>query len=149
MMRSDKIYRSLRDVFVMLEFGNHGVLRPFQLDNIEYNALQLLEIETGWRMVDLRERLICDKSKVTRIIDHFERRGLARRQPDPEDRRAWKVFLTPDGSKLQEQARSAYQEAIDVLFSSISPEDQAQLLTLLETLRTQLHYQRTKDNIRK
>jgi DNA-binding MarR family transcriptional regulator len=137
-MDNRELYRALREVFVLLEFGNYEALRPYQLDNIEYSALQLLALETGWRMVDLRERLICDKSKVTRIIDHFEDRGLAQRQPDPEDRRAWKVFLTPAGLQLRKQAQTAFQEALDISFSSIAPEDQEQLFSLLEILRTHL-----------
>jgi DNA-binding MarR family transcriptional regulator len=143
-MNSWEIYRSLRDVFVMLEFNNYDTLQPYQLDNLEYNALQLLGTDTGLRMVDLRDRLICDKSKVTRIIDHLESRGLVQRQPVPEDRRAWKVFLTPEGSLLQQQTRIAFEEAVDRHFSSVSPEDQAQLLSLLEALRTNLLTQRNQ-----
>ena len=143
-MKSDEIYQSLRDVFVLLEFGNYETLQPYQLDNLEYSALQLLEIDTGWRMIDLRERLLCDKSKVTRIIDHFEKRGLAQRQPDPNDRRVWQVILTPEGLRLREQVQTAFQEAIESRFSNIGLQEQEQLLTLLESLRTQLLHQRNQ-----
>ena len=139
-MIAEEIYRTLRDAFVLLEFGNYDALQPLQLENIEYRALQILETETGLRMIDLRERLLCDKSKVTRIIDNFENRGLAQRLPDPEDRRAWKVFLTTEGLQLQEQAQIAFTEAINSRFSIFDLSEQEQLLAMLESLRSQLLY---------
>lgn len=137
-MNSTEIYRQLREVFVLLEFGNHQTLQPYQLDNLEYNALQLLDGENGLRMMDLRARLLCDKSKVTRLIDHFESQGWAQRQADADDRRAYRVFLTPDGLQLREQAQSAYEEALESQFSGLDTLEQEQLLSLLEILRNQL-----------
>jgi DNA-binding MarR family transcriptional regulator len=137
-MRSAEIYQKVREVFVLLEFGNYETLKPYQLENIEYNALLLLDIETGQRMLDLRERLLCDKSKVTRMIDHFESRRLAQRQPDPEDRRAYQVFLTQNGLQLRAQAQAAFEGALENRLSGLSTMEQEQLLELLENLRSQL-----------
>jgi DNA-binding MarR family transcriptional regulator len=137
-MKIIEIYHQLREVFVLLEFENLKALQPYQLDNLEYNALQLLDLEKGLRMMDLRERLLCDKSKVTRIIDYFENRGLALRQPDPEDRRAFKVFLTPAGLQLREQAQVVMRNALENQFSELTTIQQEQLLSLLVNLRSQL-----------
>jgi DNA-binding MarR family transcriptional regulator len=135
---SHKIYQTLREVLVLLEFSNHRTLAPFELDNLEYGTLLLLNLETGWRLVDLRERLLCDKSKMTRIIDYLEGRGLVERHPDPDDRRAWQVFLTENGLALLKGAQAAFLESLRGRFAVLDAIEQEQLHTLLETLRANL-----------
>ena len=135
---SHEIYQTLREVFVLLEFGNRRTLAPFELDNLEYGTLRLLDLETGWRLVDLRKRLLCDKSKMTRITDYLEGRGLVERQPDPDDRRAWQVFLTERGLALLKGARAAFLESLRGRFAVLDAIQQEQLNTLLETLRANL-----------
>lgn len=41
-----------------------------------------------------------DGSAVTRLLDRLEKRGLTRRQPNPEDRRSLVIELTAEGKKL-------------------------------------------------
>lgn len=135
---SHKVYQTLREVFVLLEFGNRRTLAPFELDNLEYGTLLLLDLETGWRLVDLRERLLCDKSKMTRIIDCLEERGLVERHPDPDDRRAWQVFLTENGLALLKQAQAAFLESLRGRFAVLDAIEREHLNTLLETLRANL-----------
>lgn len=135
---SHKVYQTLREVFVLLEFGNRRTLAPFELDNLEYGTLLLLDLETGWRLVDLRERLLCDKSKMTRIIDCLEERGLVERHPDPDDRRAWQVFLTENGLALLKQAQAAFLESLRQRFAVLDAIEREHLNTLLETLRANL-----------
>ena len=110
-MNSAEISRQLREVFVLLEFGNHQALQPFQLDNLEYNALNLLDCESGLRMVDLRARLLCDKSKVTRLIDRLERSGFVMRKASRKDRRSIRVHITPAGVKECDKAKPVIKRA--------------------------------------
>jgi DNA-binding MarR family transcriptional regulator len=135
---SYKIYQTLREVFVLLEFGNREALAPFALDNLQYETLLLLDHETGWRLVDLHERLLCDKSKMTRIVDYLEGRGLVERRQDPDDRRAWQVSLTDRGLALRQQAQAAYLKALQQRFGVLGASEQEQLYTLLESLRSNL-----------
>jgi DNA-binding MarR family transcriptional regulator len=135
---SYKIYQTLRETFVLLEFGNRETLAPFALDNLQYETLLLLDHETGWRLVDLRQRLLCDKSKMTRIVDYLEGRGLVKRCQDPDDRRAWQVFLTDSGLALRQQAQAMYLKALRQRFEGLGASEQEQLCTLLETLRSNL-----------
>ncbi len=47
-------------------------------------------------MTVLGERLMLSKSTITRIVDQLEERSWVRRIPDPVDRRAQDVILTPE-----------------------------------------------------
>jgi DNA-binding MarR family transcriptional regulator len=48
-------------------------------------------------------------STVTGILDRLERRGLVERQLDPDDRRSFRVALTPDGASMHGWVREGYE----------------------------------------
>ncbi|MEU7149960.1 MarR family transcriptional regulator [Streptomyces sp. NPDC045470] len=51
----------------------------------------------------LADRLQCDASTATSMIDRLEKRGLVRRVPHPTDRRAKLVQLTDEGCALRDR----------------------------------------------
>ena len=53
--------------------------------------------------VELAEMTFKDKPNVTRMLEVLERKQLIFRQPDENDRRAYKVFLTEVGQQLKAQ----------------------------------------------
>ncbi|MDP9224300.1 MAG: MarR family transcriptional regulator, partial [Actinomycetota bacterium] len=57
-------------------------------------ALALLRLEQPRPMRDLAERLRCDASNITGIVDRLETRGLVKRQVDGADRRVKNLVLT-------------------------------------------------------
>jgi MarR family transcriptional regulator, organic hydroperoxide resistance regulator len=72
-----------------------GVPMPF------VKALHLLDCPLA--MKELGKRMHCDASFVTLVADMLEKRGLARREPHPADRRIKNVVLTEDGLALKEK----------------------------------------------
>jgi DNA-binding MarR family transcriptional regulator len=58
------------------------------------------------RLSELAELRNVDQSVISRQIGELEAQGLVCRRPDPADRRASLVRLTPDGLVLLEQARA-------------------------------------------
>lgn len=71
---------------------------------------------------------------MTGRLDRLERAGLVRRSPDPADRRALQVTLTPAGRQLVEEAAEAGLAVQRRLLDALSPEDQDRLADLLRTL---------------
>ncbi len=57
----------------------------------------LHRLDAAVTMKDLGQRLHCDPSFVTMIADALEQRGLAKREPNPADRRVKNLVLTPKG----------------------------------------------------
>jgi DNA-binding MarR family transcriptional regulator len=58
-------------------------------------------------MSELGKQLHCDRSFVTMIADTLEDRGLARREPNPTDRRLKNLVLTPQGMELKKRLEAA------------------------------------------
>ena len=81
---------------------------------------------------DLAEFLRLDPSQVVALIDDLEQRGLARREPDPRNRRANVVVATDEGRRLHaaasESARAQHAR------SGLGAADHAELTRLLRTV---------------
>ena len=75
---------------------------------------------------------------VTETVDGLERDGLVIRTEDPRDRRARIVALTASGRDALEAAMTVRNKTMDDIFGVLSPAERAQLVTLLNTVRTNL-----------
>jgi len=63
-------------------------------------------LERPMAMKELGKRMHCDPSFVTLLADMLEKRGLARREPHPADRRVKNLVLTEDGSALKQRVEA-------------------------------------------
>lgn len=71
---------------------------------------------------------------MTVLIDQIEARGLVERHPDPHDRRALLVRLTPTGKQLIEEAHQAYLAEERELLRALDATERDQLTKLLRKL---------------
>lgn len=55
-------------------------------------------------MREIGERLFCDASYVTDLVDRLEDRALIERRPSPDDRRVTLIALTPKGERHRKRA---------------------------------------------
>lgn len=94
---------------------------------------QLLCVLMGrpYGMGDLGVTLGLEKSSLTGLVDRAVRRGLVRREPDPDDRRAVRVVLTPEGRDLAEDFYAATCRRVDDLAAGWSTPDRDRLAGLL------------------
>lgn len=73
----------------------------WDLSPSQFNILNLLRGSSeGLTQVELSRELIMHRSNVTGLIDRLEDRGLVQRKANPQDRRAWRIFLTKKGLAL-------------------------------------------------
>lgn len=96
-------------------------------------------LEALWHLgpmpqVRLCEKLLVSGSNLTTVVDNLERRALVRREPNPEDRRAHLVRLTPRGAALIAQAFPAHAGRIRALFDVLTPAERRQLGALARKL---------------
>lgn len=77
----------------------------------------------------LAERLRCDPSNVTFLVDRLEERGLVERSDDPTDRRVKAIRLTSGGLAARERLVGATVDA--PAFAPLSDKQRRQLAGLL------------------
>jgi DNA-binding MarR family transcriptional regulator len=75
-----------------------------------------------------------DPGAMTRMIDRLQQKGLVRRVPHPEDRRAINLELTVAGKALFPQLMAAKERVQARLFRGFSDEDVRRLESLLHRM---------------
>ncbi|MCA1729123.1 MAG: MarR family transcriptional regulator [Actinobacteria bacterium] len=63
------------------------------------NAMEQLELEDGLRLTDLAARAGITAQSMGELVDDLEAKGYLERRPDPDDRRAKRIYLTDRGRK--------------------------------------------------
>lgn len=96
-----------------------------QLTSSQVRVLELLS-QQPLAMSRLAERLKCEPSNVTGIVDRLEARGLVRRGPDPADRRVKLAAVTEAGRSIGDQVRAS-TDFTRARLTALPPEDCASL----------------------
>lgn len=99
-----------------------------------YVVLLGLGDEPVYTQAALAKKIRADKTRIIGVLDELQQRGLIRRDPDPADRRARLVSLTPTGRTTRDQAQREIQEQEDRLLSQLPAADRKVFLRSLRTL---------------
>ncbi|MFI6676273.1 MarR family winged helix-turn-helix transcriptional regulator [Kribbella sp. NPDC050470] len=86
------------------------------------------------RPSELANQLGIVPRSATTVVDDLEAAGLVARRPDPADRRATLVALTPAGTKVLTTIRRQRRDAMVSLIERLTPTEQSTLLHLLTRL---------------
>ena len=89
---------------------------------------------------DLTEQLGVQPGTASEVFGKLEHAGLITRTPSEQDRRTSIITLTPSGLAAAETADEQKRQRHSEMFSSLSEEDKAALLALLEALNHDWHH---------
>jgi DNA-binding MarR family transcriptional regulator len=115
-----------------LEFESR--LAPLGIHAGQDRLLQELWLEDGITQRQLIERLSVEPPTVTGIVQRLEREGLLSREPDPDNRRVQRVYLTEAGRRLEDPVRRVWREVEEGFLRDLSRSERDRLLGLLSTL---------------
>jgi DNA-binding MarR family transcriptional regulator len=101
-------------------------------------ALVQLSRQQGLRQVDLAERLEIQPITLARIVDRLAEAGLVERRPDPTDRRAYRLHLTPAAGPLVARIREVGRAVRGEALAGLSARDAALAVALLGRMRDAL-----------
>lgn len=93
-------------------------------------ATALREMTGPMTMRELAERMSCEPSNATFVVDKLEKLNLVERRPHPTDRRAKRLVLTDEGTALRERLLELL--ARDSPLAGLAAEQQRALQELLE-----------------
>lgn len=101
----------------------------------QFGVMEALYNKGDLRIQDLIEKLLSTSGNMTVVIRNMERDGYVERIPDPFDRRACRVHLTPIGHNIIEKILPEHYDNIGQIFSALTPAEQEQLATLLKKFK--------------
>lgn len=102
------------------------------LTGAQARVLGLLSVEPT-PMRRIAQKLKCEPSNVTGIVDRLEARGLVERRPDPADRRVKIAAATEEGRTTARQLRDSLHFAREPL-AELSDEERTVLRNLLRRM---------------
>lgn len=92
----------------------------------------------GLRQVELAERMDIEPITLCRIVDRLEEAALVERRRDPEDRRAWQLFLTAKAEPLLERLHELAASMAGEAFAGLEPASLQTVRTALLLIRSNL-----------
>ena len=95
---------ALARVYTRVERLLGQALAAHGLSLSQFDVLATLWHGEGITQQELAERLLVTKGNVVGLIDRVSAAGWVERRPDPEDRRANRLYLTDTGRKLLAEA---------------------------------------------
>ena len=102
------------------------------LTGAQARLLSLLSLEP-LPMRKLAQKLKCEPSNVTGIVDRLESRGLVERRPDPADRRVKLAATTEEGRRVAKSLRESLRFAREPL-AGLEEEERVVLRGLLQRM---------------
>ena len=101
-------------------------------------VLRSLSEEDGLTQAELARRLRLEPPSMCRMIDRLAREGSVERHPDPGDRRATRVRLTPGGRALAERGMAIVDGIEERIFAGLDADERDQLAELLRRVMVRL-----------
>ena len=112
----------------------HRTLGKHDLTESQFGVLEALLHVGPQQQTALAGRILRSNGNVTLVIDNLERRGLVRRERQPDDRRCIQVHLTPAGEALIAGIFPAHAARVATAFDPLNEEEQRELARLCRRL---------------
>lgn len=110
----------------------------------QWRVLLMLAKTQGSNQAALADKLEMQPIALARILDRMETAGLVERQPDPNDRRAVKLFLTETAGPIINVLRGIADEVLTLAREGVSAEHQAEVAALLQSMRANMERTETQ-----
>jgi MarR family transcriptional regulator for hemolysin len=110
----------------------HGTTRA------QWGVLARLRRHEGLNQAALAELLDLQPISLARLIDRLEQQQFVRRGPDPADRRAHLLTLTPEGRRLVDDLDALRGELADEMLEGIDDDAVVTTLATLATIRERI-----------
>jgi MarR family transcriptional regulator for hemolysin len=129
---------ALNDAARMLRtFADHKAAQ-FGITRAQWAVLARLDRSEGLKQSELAEILDLQPISLTRLLDKLCESGLIERRPDPVDRRAKRLFLTPAARPLLEKLVDLGEELMAIALAGIERESVERMVAQLGIVKENL-----------
>jgi MarR family transcriptional regulator for hemolysin len=128
----------LNDVARLLRTYADYRAAQFGMTRAQWAVLVRLDRSEGLNQSELADTLDLQPITLTRLLDKLCDGGLIERRPDPEDRRAKRLFLTPAAHPLLKQLAVLGEETMGSATEGLSQDDIERMVSELATVKDNL-----------
>ena len=138
MDKVEQLYNILKETFFLLDDGDRHLFNEYNISPSRFFAMVHINEEPGISSSDLSDRLLCDKSNVTRIVRGLEKQGFIRREPHETDGRSLRLHLTEQGLETCNHIQTELKLYNEKRLNNLNSVVQDDLLQTLEILNRAL-----------
>jgi MarR family transcriptional regulator, transcriptional regulator for hemolysin len=128
----------IHDVARMLRWEFDRRAQTIGLTRSQWFVLAFLLREDGVQQQRLAELMELTPITMTGLLDRLERDGWVERRPDPDDRRAKRIYLTKKVLPVLKKIRALGKEVRESAVAGLTETEQQNLIALLLKVRTNL-----------
>mgnify|MGYP001791870075 FL=1 len=110
--------------------------QAFGLTRAQWRVLVHLAGRQGINQRSLAEILEIENVTLSRHVDRLERDGWLERRADPEDRRAWCLYLTDAAGPMLDRMEARATETQAKAMEGLSEAERAQLIDMLTRIKS-------------
>jgi MarR family 2-MHQ and catechol resistance regulon transcriptional repressor len=110
------------------DIARHG------LTTTEFGILEALHHKGPLLLGEIQRKVLVTSGGITYLVDRLVAKGLVRREPSPDDRRARYAVLTDEGARLIGGIFPPHAELLTEAMRALTPEEQGTATALLRRL---------------
>ena len=135
---SDSLGFLIADVSRLLRRSFDARARSIGVTRPQWRMLTMLLRHEGSNQGQLAELLDVEPITLCRMVDRLEETGLVERRANPNDRRAWQLFVTSKGTALTAELVPIGQNLFDDALEGLDATERAALEASLDRVRANL-----------
>ena len=129
----------MRTAFVMRQsLQRELALHEPRLSPAELAILHMLSMADGQRVGDLADAALRDRTTLPRIADRMVDKDLIERRPDPDDRRAVRLWITATGRKLHRRLLPIRHALVERATGHLADNERQVVIRALVSVRERL-----------
>jgi MarR family transcriptional regulator for hemolysin len=129
---------TLSDVARLLKTYADQRARQFGISRAQWAVLLRLDRSEGLKQSELAEILDLQPISLTRLLDRLAANGLIERRPDPNDRRANRLYLTPAARPLLERLADLGADLMETVLTGLDRKTVERMLHDLNAVKDNL-----------
>ncbi|EKD35373.1 MAG: hypothetical protein ACD_75C01939G0006 [uncultured bacterium] len=137
-----KLSHQLVELYEKLSSWEQDVVKSSGLSTAQMHTIEIVGHGAhgggALRMKELAKKMGVTTGTLTVMVDRLEQQGLLQRTPHETDRRSYLIALTDKGQDLFAEHHQFHLRLTEEITATLSPEEQAQLGTILEKIIGQM-----------
>jgi DNA-binding MarR family transcriptional regulator len=128
----------MHDVSRLLRRRVDKAAQTLGLTSAQWRVLAFVSRCEGSNQASMADHMDMEPITLSRHLDRMQAAGMIERRPDPNDRRAHRLFLTETGRTLMDGFRAVTSDVMDDFVEGISEEELATAIDILARMRANL-----------
>jgi len=109
-------------------------MAALELTTPQMRSLAILSLKDGILIRELAVYAVAQQSTLSRSLDALDQTGLIRRETDPQDSRATRVFITDAGRAVYDRLWPHMAQAEEAMFKGIDRDEKRAFLGTLQSV---------------